>query len=211
MFNLESAISDWRAEMLAAGIKAPVPLDELESHLREDIAQQVKSGLNEQEACAVSARRIGPARALRQEFLKTNDTNKGVVMTRIIATITGLFGMAFGLGLILPALAKHNHHHGSWDGVLWPLLLGSAILAVGAGVAFYCIRTRREARGRAVIAVALLISSLPFFGTAIMTLLSHTSELTSEGWVVFLLALAASVAFFGSCFRFNWQQPPQHS
>jgi hypothetical protein len=33
MFDLERAISDWRRHMLAAGLKAPAPLDELESHL----------------------------------------------------------------------------------------------------------------------------------------------------------------------------------
>ena len=38
MFGLEQAIADWRQQMLAAGIKTPVPLEELEIHLREDIA-----------------------------------------------------------------------------------------------------------------------------------------------------------------------------
>ena len=42
MFNLEQSIADWRRQMLAAGIKMPVPLEELESHLREDIAQQMQ-------------------------------------------------------------------------------------------------------------------------------------------------------------------------
>ena len=36
--------------MLAAGIKTPVPLEELESHLREEIEQQTKLGLSEAEA-----------------------------------------------------------------------------------------------------------------------------------------------------------------
>ena len=48
MFNLEKEISEWRQQMLAAGVKSPVPLEELESHLREDIEQQVQSGLSEQ-------------------------------------------------------------------------------------------------------------------------------------------------------------------
>ena len=32
MFDLEQAIADWRRQMLAAGIKTPVPLEELKSH-----------------------------------------------------------------------------------------------------------------------------------------------------------------------------------
>jgi|SRR5437867_1623996 len=32
---LEKAIAEWRRQMLAAGVKTPVPLDELGSHLRD--------------------------------------------------------------------------------------------------------------------------------------------------------------------------------
>ena len=45
--------------MLAAGIKAPVPLDELESHLCEEIERQIKSGLGEQKAFEISVHQIG--------------------------------------------------------------------------------------------------------------------------------------------------------
>lgn len=44
MFNLEQSIADWRRQMLATGIKTPAPLDELESHLREDIGALVSAG-----------------------------------------------------------------------------------------------------------------------------------------------------------------------
>jgi hypothetical protein len=46
MFNLEQSIIEWRKQMLAAGIKTPVPLDELEIHLREEIERQMASGLD---------------------------------------------------------------------------------------------------------------------------------------------------------------------
>ncbi len=48
MFNLEQAISEWRRQMLAAGLKTPVPLEELESHLRQDVEQQMQLGINAQ-------------------------------------------------------------------------------------------------------------------------------------------------------------------
>ena len=38
MFNLEQAISEWRLQMLAAGIKTTESLDELENHLAIDQA-----------------------------------------------------------------------------------------------------------------------------------------------------------------------------
>ena len=58
MFDLEPAIADWRKQMLAAGIKTPVPLEELESHLREDVEQQMRSGFSEQEAFGSAVKKI---------------------------------------------------------------------------------------------------------------------------------------------------------
>ncbi len=44
MFNLEQAIADWRRQMLAVGIKTPVPLEELEIHLRDEIEELGEDG-----------------------------------------------------------------------------------------------------------------------------------------------------------------------
>jgi hypothetical protein len=74
MFNLEKSIADWGKQMLAAGIKTPVPLEELESHLREDIGQQIQSGTNPQQAFENSVQRIGRANDLKGEFKKTCGT-----------------------------------------------------------------------------------------------------------------------------------------
>jgi hypothetical protein len=71
MFNLELAIADWRQKMLAAGIQTPVPLEELEIHLREDIERRTKSGSDEQTAFAAAVQQIGSGCTLRNEFRKT--------------------------------------------------------------------------------------------------------------------------------------------
>ena len=73
MFDLEQAIADWRRQMLAAGIKTPVPLEELESHLRDEIERQMKSGLNEQNAFEISVQQIGQANSLKMEFTKIGE------------------------------------------------------------------------------------------------------------------------------------------
>ena len=76
MFDLEQSIADWRRQMLAAGIKSPAPLAELENHLREEIERQVKSGLSldEPEAFNFAIQKIGPASALKNEFAKAGGT-----------------------------------------------------------------------------------------------------------------------------------------
>ena len=43
MFNLELAIKEWRERMTAGGIKSTATLDELESHLREDVQRRLQS------------------------------------------------------------------------------------------------------------------------------------------------------------------------
>jgi hypothetical protein len=70
MFNLEQSIADWRQQMLVAGIKAPVPLDELEIHLREEIERHIKSGSDEQRAFEIAVQQIGPHQVLQMEFAK---------------------------------------------------------------------------------------------------------------------------------------------
>jgi hypothetical protein len=70
MFNLEPSIANWQKQMLAAGIKTPAPLDELESHLREEFERQIKMGLDNQEAFDSAVQIIGRARVLKQEFTK---------------------------------------------------------------------------------------------------------------------------------------------
>ena len=99
MFDLEQSITEWRKQMLAAGIKTPVPLEELESHLRDDVEQQIQSGLNAQQAFENSAQRIGHANKLKSEFKKTCGANGnawlwfggfGLVGTPIL-NLVGLF------------------------------------------------------------------------------------------------------------------------
>jgi hypothetical protein len=93
MFDLEEKISAWRKQMLAAGIKFPVPLEELENHLREDIEQQIQSGLNPQQAFEIAVQKIGHADTLKKEFKKTRET-KGAQRTagRTIRRLGG-FGL----------------------------------------------------------------------------------------------------------------------
>jgi hypothetical protein len=70
MFDLEQSVAEWRKQMLVAGIKTPVPLEELENHLREEIAEQKKIGIGEPMAFESSVRHIGRADEIQAEFQK---------------------------------------------------------------------------------------------------------------------------------------------
>ncbi len=87
MFDLDRAISEWRRQMTAGGIKSQDVLDELESHLREEIGQQMRSGSGETQAFDAAVQQIGRAGALKTEFAKvggasaTFDRVKGILLT----------------------------------------------------------------------------------------------------------------------------------
>ena len=66
MFNLEQSISEWRGQMLSAGVKNPDIVDELESHLREDWARRVQSGESEEQAFEGAVQGVGQASLLHR-------------------------------------------------------------------------------------------------------------------------------------------------
>src|SRR5688572_4681025 len=71
MFDLELAISEWRRQMAASGIDSPEVIDELESHLRDDIEQQTRSEISEAHAFENAIRDVGQPGLLKTEFAKT--------------------------------------------------------------------------------------------------------------------------------------------
>ena len=111
MFDLEQSIMDWRRQMLDAGIKTPVPLEELEIHLREDIERQMESGLNEQKAFEIAVQEIGKANMLKNEFKKVNAVDKAQQRKRaglIFAGILGLYSLIFTRLLIKSDLTSNE-------------------------------------------------------------------------------------------------------
>ena len=70
MFNLESALQDWRRKLTAGGLNSPEVLAELESHLRDDIDAQLRAGKPEQTAFQIATQRMGQPGLLGCEFKK---------------------------------------------------------------------------------------------------------------------------------------------
>jgi hypothetical protein len=81
-FKLEKAITKWRKEMAAQGVKSRDVLDELENHLREDVTNQIDAGTDAAEAFSIAVQRIGKGAALEREFAKL-DASKHKRLTNI--------------------------------------------------------------------------------------------------------------------------------
>jgi hypothetical protein len=71
-FNLSAAVDNWRQELAAEPNLTPVVRNELETHLRDTIAEFQRRGLNDDESFWLARRRIGPSQPLGEEFLKAN-------------------------------------------------------------------------------------------------------------------------------------------
>jgi hypothetical protein len=104
MFDLEQSITDWRNQMLAAGIKTPVPLEELEIHLREEIEQQMRSGTEAQPVLEAAIQKIGRTDVLKNEFQKTNLPT--VEETRIKVIVGGVLTLLVGFIMLWAAVVQ---------------------------------------------------------------------------------------------------------
>jgi hypothetical protein len=71
MFDLEHAIAEWRRRLSASGIDSAEVLDELESHLRDDIEQRRRSEISEAQVFQDAVRDVGQPSLLKTEFAKT--------------------------------------------------------------------------------------------------------------------------------------------
>ena len=84
MFNLEAAINDWRQKMLDTGIKTPVPLDELENHLRDEIERLMQAGMDAKNSYEAAMEKIGAANALQTEFAKVEKETRAAKEARFV-------------------------------------------------------------------------------------------------------------------------------
>lgn len=91
MFDLDSAIAEWRRQMTSGGVGAAEALDELEGHLRDDVERQTGAGVGARDAFASSVARLGRADLLGREFGKIGGIDAGRArVKRVFFTLAGL-------------------------------------------------------------------------------------------------------------------------
>jgi hypothetical protein len=161
MFNLDQAIADWRRRMAAGGVKTPVPLEELETHLREDIGSLVSAGMPAARAFQLAVSRLGNPGPLRTEFDKLESTRCWPVtigswlwLGAIVVLAIDLYGR-LAAGKMSLLLFAHI--------VILTAGYGGAFLAGGFGICYVCYRSFRAmspARQQSLAHAVLLFSCL---------------------------------------------------
>jgi hypothetical protein len=155
MPDIEQSIAEWRRQMLAAGIKMPGPLEELESHLREEIEQQMKLGLTEQVAFHSAIQIIGQASLLKKEFDQAGGFGGSLGDNKFVKAnlVLGVFWVAQGVWFLTGLFPLPGHVDLSSKN--WPswghFILAIAIVAALAGVWGGVCLIRGTKSGRTII------------------------------------------------------------
>ena len=112
MFNLEQAIANWRQHLAEGAACSPEVLDELESHLHEEIRKLVSQGASEADAFKTAVSRLGEPKSLSGEFRKLSNgwpaaLNGWVLLgAGVLLALTALL-VARALGKLGPLLVAH--------------------------------------------------------------------------------------------------------
>jgi hypothetical protein len=105
MFDLDQQIDRWKSAFAKKAECSSDELQELESHLREDIAALVAAGRSEQEAFSESLSRLGDPTEICGEFAKNESRFlwDGVALrgNRVMVILAGLAAALFGLAVWL--------------------------------------------------------------------------------------------------------------
>jgi hypothetical protein len=71
-YDLKAAIESWRSELAAQPDLMPDVRRELETHLRDTVAELQRRGLNDEESFWLARRRVGQPKQLGEEFVKAD-------------------------------------------------------------------------------------------------------------------------------------------
>ena len=161
MFNLESSITEWRRQMLAAGVKSPNVLAELESHLRADIRALEGSGKAADEAFRLAIQRFGSAGSLQSEFAKLSRKHIWPVKIGFLVLAAGVFLQPIGI------LSGAMHLIGAGQFILIVVGYLAAFLAGNFGICRVCFQAchaltpvRQQSLNRAINLFSLIAALL---------------------------------------------------
>jgi hypothetical protein len=121
---LDTDIAEWRASVTSSGAVAPSDADEMENHLREQVAELAAAGLAEDEAFLVAVKRLGQMDQITEEFAHTHgdrlwkqlvlgDASAGEGRERSPLRMA-LFAAAAALLIQVPRLLSGGADPGAW-------------------------------------------------------------------------------------------------
>jgi hypothetical protein len=186
MFDLEEKISGWRQQMLTAGIQSCSTLDELESHLRDQIQQQIKAGNIEQTAFEMSSQQIGRGESLQGEFIK---------IEKRPARKIGIFVILCSLSLLVVRFFQdYGEKPGADNRELAGLFFAGVLFIAGLYLAFFefTLGKGREVRCWQITGIAFSLTSISISCLPAMLCMLLNESPNMLGQTLFLMAFLSS-------------------
>jgi len=159
MFDLEKEIAHWRKRMRGAGIKSPGSLEELESHLRDEVARQTKAGLSAEKAFDAAVQRLGQAETVGAEFAKTSE--RKARRERKLKLLSVAFA---GLCYVMPLALSARHIREQLDSTQWWLVVAAvAVTEISLFCGLFLHRLLPVIPGKRTRTRIQFFSALPLF------------------------------------------------
>ena len=99
MFDLDQEIREYLGSLKNKRLMHVEYLDEMESHIRDEVEDLMETGMSEREAFRASIDRLGPSGELLQEYRKINGEKKLAQLANILSYyIDGRFLMKLVIG-----------------------------------------------------------------------------------------------------------------
>ncbi len=211
MFNLDLAVTEWRQSYQNSESVAAHDVAELESHLRDQIADLRKRDLNDQEAFFIATSRLGNSAELSREFAKVNVAT--VWRSRIIWMLGGYvaYSIAGSLFNTAATLASTGMAIAGVSGTATSLVgLGVSCVSWAALLVFAWFQSRKPVASSIRISIGRgLVVGVVMVGGIILQMASQrfrfqllaSEELgeavvwsTFGGWFIHFCVFVASVA-----------------
>lgn len=215
---IEAQISEWRAYLLRRDTLHHVDVDELEDHLRTEVAELGAAGLTADESILVAIRRMGGVNELSREFARERsnrlwkqlviggDTGREQSLVDYAAfAIMASFAVGAALAFKLPVLFGINPFDSGTadssgtdiDGAFY--LRNTALLVLPFLIGFFAWKRSLPRRVVVTLAVpflaaAVLINALPFDT-------GGDTEILASVHLPIILWLVAGVAYLGGAWR----------
>lgn len=170
MSTLETQIGQWRAAILRGGSVDQADADELESHLREQIADLESIGLADDEAFLIAVRRLGQVDLITAEFAREHSDRlwKQLALTHQADDRPRSVLLMLGFAVLTAVLVQVARLLAGFPEASNPWFMRDVSLFVLPVLAAYFAITRRMPRSRSlalagvVAVVAVAVNLFPF-------------------------------------------------
>ncbi len=194
--DLDTRIDTWRAALLRNRAVSAPDVDELESHLRDQIADLGQAGLNEEEAFLIAVKRLGEVDPLTSEYARVHAERlwKQLVLTDAGAPDSGRFGTMLIFAAIAVVLVQTARLLAGFPNSDQPWFLRNlGFLAAATLAAYFGVRRHIGARRWIVLAATVVVLAV------VVNVMPHTTatDILVALHLPFLLWFAVGVAFVG--------------